>query len=56
MKKKHLLIIDKLNDKVSEWHDSDSKLELYEYLGMTEYEYSLFVRNEEEYINYLNIK
>lgn len=35
--------IDEIDDFVEEWHDSDSKQSLSEFLGMTKEEYSLWV-------------
>jgi hypothetical protein len=34
-----------IDDYVDEWHDSDSDLEIYSYLGMTPDEYSLWLTN-----------
>lgn len=35
-----------IDDYIDNWHNSDSELELHEYLGMTKAEYSLFVDDE----------
>ncbi len=37
------LLPDKIDDYIDKWHDSDSELELYNYLGMTQKEYRLWV-------------
>ncbi len=36
---------DEIEDFVQRWHDSDSKLELHEYLGMTIDEYALWLNS-----------
>ena len=35
-----------IDDLIEEWHDGDSSLELYEYLGMSLEEYKKFVKGE----------
>ena len=35
---------------IDEWHDSDSSLEIYKYLGMTDEEYSVWV-DQPNFIN-----
>ena len=37
------LLPDKIDDYIDEWHDSSCELELYDYLGMTQKEYRLWV-------------
>lgn len=37
--------IDICDEKIQEWHESDSDLELHEYLGLTVNEYARFVEN-----------
>ena len=37
------LSLDKIDDYIDQWHDSSSELELYDYLGMTQKEYRLWV-------------
>jgi len=39
------LLIDDIDDIVDEWHESDSESELFEYLGMTQQEYRLWVHD-----------
>lgn len=41
---------DEIEDFIEEWHDSDSAVELHEYLGMTWDEYSLWV-SEPDFID-----
>lgn len=41
------VLFDDIDDFVDEWHDGDSKLSLYQFLGMTESEYSLWVADPE---------
>jgi len=36
------------DDKIDEWHNSDSKISLHEYLGLTEEEYKIWLKNPEE--------
>jgi hypothetical protein len=40
--------LDEIDDYVSHWHAGGSKLELYEYLGMTWDEYAIWVTAPEE--------
>ena len=35
-----------IDDYIHQWHTSNSNLEIYEFLGMTETEYALFVEDE----------
>ena len=39
------LLLDDIDDIVDEWHDSDTTEELYEYLGMTQQEYRLWIHD-----------
>lgn len=39
------VLSDEIDDFVDAWHESDSDLELYAFLGMTEEEYSLWMTN-----------
>lgn len=39
------LILD-IDDYIEEWHESDSKLEIYQFLGMTQEEYRIWVEDE----------
>lgn len=39
--------LDEVDDFVEEWHKSDSKLQLHEYLGMTQEEYSFWLTNQD---------
>jgi len=39
-------LLSEVNDYIDMWHDSDSKLPLHEFLGMTRKEYDLFVQDE----------
>lgn len=38
-----------MDDKVAEWHASDSDLELHEYLGLTWDEYGLWLTNPRQF-------
>ncbi|MGM0878883.1 MAG: hypothetical protein ACQEWV_30510 [Bacillota bacterium] len=38
-------LLEDIDDFIDEWHESDSDEEVYEYLGMTFEEYSLWVEN-----------
>lgn len=38
--------IENFDDKIDEWHNSDSELPLNEYLGLTKDEYEMFVLNK----------
>ncbi|MGB3366476.1 MAG: hypothetical protein WBA54_03230 [Acidaminobacteraceae bacterium] len=40
------VLIDEIDDFVDQWHESDATNELYEYLGMTKFEYELWVEND----------
>lgn len=41
-----------IDDDIAQWHEStECTCELHEYLGLTEEEYSLFVRNSDELEN-----
>lgn len=40
-------LIDEIDDYIDRWHDSDEKRTLIEFLGMTEEEYSLFMKSSE---------
>lgn len=45
---------DAIDEDIAEWHEStECECELYEYLGLTEEEYSLFIRNADELENRL---
>ena len=39
-------LIDEIDDYIDVWHNEDSKLEIYEFLGMTQREYRLWVEDE----------
>lgn len=39
-------LLEEIDDFIDEWHESDSNEEVYEYLGMTFEEYSLWVEND----------
>lgn len=39
-------LIDEIDDYIDMWHDGDSELELYEFLGMTQIEYRLWVEDD----------
>ena len=41
-----ILDIEKVDDKIHEWHNGNSKLPLHTYLGMTEQQYAHFVHNK----------
>jgi len=34
-----------INDYIEQWHSSESELPLFEYLGMTQYEYTCWVKD-----------
>ena len=38
---------DSIDDFIEEWHNSDSSLEVYDYLGMTEEDYKYYVADED---------
>jgi len=49
--KKHLWryeILEKIDDEIEQWHNSDIDIPLHEYLGMTEKEYAKWVELKEE--------
>lgn len=35
-----------INDYIDKWHDSETKIPLHEFLGMSDTEYGLFVQDE----------
>lgn len=39
-------LMSEIDDYIDNWHESESELPLYRYLGMTDKEYSLFVEDE----------
>ena len=39
-------ILDEIDDYIEKWHDSDTDCSVFEYLGMTEEEYFLWVEND----------
>ncbi len=39
------LLLDDIDDFIDEWHESDSDEEIYEYLGMSQQEYRLWVHD-----------
>lgn len=39
------LLLDDIDDFIDEWHESDSDQEIFEYLGMTQQEYRLWVHD-----------
>jgi len=39
------LLLDDIDDRVDEWHESDSSVEIFEYLGMTQQEYRLWIHD-----------
>ena len=45
-------IMEEIDDYIEKWHNSDSDLSVYEYLGMTEEEYYLWVK-EDFYLKYI---
>jgi hypothetical protein len=44
-----------IDDYIHEWHEGNSELPLYEFLGMTENHYKIFVVKPEELKNIINI-
>ncbi len=36
------------DDKIDEWHNSDTQLSLYEYMGLTEEQYKIWLKTSEE--------
>ena len=45
-------ILDEIDDYIKKWHDSDTDCSVFEYLGMTEEEYFLWVEND-FYLKYI---
>lgn len=45
-------ILDEIDDYVEKWHDTDTDISIYEFLGMTEEEYLLWVEND-FYLKYI---
>lgn len=45
-------LLDEIDDYIEKWHDSDTDCSVYEYLGMTEEEYFLWVEND-FYLKYI---
>ena len=45
-------ILDEIDDYIEKWHDSDTDGSVFEYLGMTEEEYFLWVEND-FYLKYI---
>ena len=45
-------LIEEIDDYIEKWHNSDSDLSVYEYLGMTEEEYYLWVKDD-FYLKYI---
>lgn len=45
-------ILDEIDDYIEKWHDSDTDCSVFEYLGMTEEEYLLWVEND-FYLKYI---
>lgn len=45
-------ILDEIDDYVEEWHNSNTNIPVYEFLGMTEDEYFLWVEND-SYLKYI---
>ena len=39
------LLLDDIDDAIDDWHDSDSDLEIYDYLGMTQQEYRMWLHD-----------
>ena len=42
--------IERLMDKIDEWHEGDSNVELHEFLGMTWEEYKVFALKPKTYV------
>lgn len=36
------------NDKINEWHNNDTPLTLYEYLGLTRRQYEIWLKNPDK--------
>lgn len=45
-----IALVDDIDDYIDEYHDSNSELEIFDYLGMTRREYRLWVRDH-DYLN-----
>ena len=45
---------EELDDLIDEWHLNKTGIPIYEYLGMTQEEYILFVKDPEEYLRKIN--
>ena len=45
-------ILDEIDDYVERWHNTDSDISIFDYLGMTEEEYLLWVEND-FYLKYI---
>lgn len=45
-------LLREVDDYIHSWHESDSKVSLHEYLGMTRSEYALFVENN-DYLSFI---
>lgn len=45
-------ILDEVDDYVEKWHDTDTDISIFDYLGMTEEEYLLWVEND-FYLKYI---
>ena len=39
------VLLDEIDDFVDKWHESDSESPIYEFLGMTRYEYFLWLKS-----------
>jgi DNA-directed RNA polymerase specialized sigma subunit len=50
--KNGMVTVEAIDDFVDAWHESDSDLEIYEYLGMTEEEYGEWVMNGDQVLNH----
>lgn len=48
--------VDEIHDYIEQWHESDSNLTLFEYLGMTESEYIDFIADESNLIEIIKSK
>jgi len=47
---------EEIHDAVDEWHQSDSRKSLHQYLGMTELEYTIWVENPKDLLFVLQIR
>ncbi len=45
-------LLDEIDDYIAQWHDADTDLSVYDYLGMTEQEYFLWLEND-FYLKYI---